>query len=288
MNTAAGQLAWAEGRRLIRNPVIWLSLVPAGLWLRSANGAGGAEDRMFLLVGYGLLIPGFMMLVVTVLAVLRGRLEHTEPLLATLAVGPDRRSIGHAWSALAGGAIGLLVIAAAAVTLPAHDPLGVWTRDGTPIVVPRPNLAQMLQGPLSVVTVLVFAVALVRWVPTWLVFAPLAYLLMVQGLFFGIFHGTPTGGGRWLFPLSTGVVHGEWVGCGPDDAVCNLPVSGFDPNTAWWHAGYLVALCVWLTTIAVLRHRRDRVTWTWFTASLLIVSALAAVQIATADVYTAG
>ena len=89
---------------------------------------------------------------------------------------------------------------------------------------------------------------------------------MVPGLFFGIFHGIATGGGRWLFPLSTGVVHGEWVGCSPDDAVCILPVSGFDPNTAWWHPGYLVALCVWLTTIAVLRHRRDRVTWTWFTA----------------------
>jgi hypothetical protein len=273
---------------MLRSPAISLSLVLPLLWLRSANRAGGAENRLFLLVGYGLLLPGFVMVVTTVLAVLRGRLEHTEPLLGTLAVGPDRRSIGHAWSALAGGAIGLLVIAAIAVALPARHPLGVWSQDGTPIVVPRPNVAQLLQGPLSVVTLLVFAVALVRWVPTWLVFAPLAYALMVQGLFFGVFHGTPTDGGRWLFPLSTGVVHGEWVGCGPEDANCSLPVSGFDPNTAWWHAAYLVALCIWLATIAVLRHRRDRVTWIWFAASLLAVSAFAAAQIASADVYVAG
>jgi hypothetical protein len=287
VNTASGQLAWAEGRRLIRNPIVWASLIPTVLWFRATNDDAGAEDQLFLLVGYGLVIPAFLMMVATVLAVLRGRLEHTEPLLSTLTVGPDRRSIGHAWAALAGGAIGLLVIATMAIALRAGDSLGVWA-DTTYVVVPRPNLAQLLQGPLTIVVLLVLVIALVRWVPTWLVIAPLAFALFVQGVFLGVFHGVPTDGGRWLLPLNTGIVHGEWVGCAPEDPDCYLPVSGFDRVTPWWHVGYLVALCVWLTTIAVLRHRRDRATWIWFGASLIAVGALAAVQIATADVYPAG
>ena len=193
---------------------------------------------MFLLVGYGLLIPGFMMLVVTVLAVLRGRLEHTEPLLATLAVGPDRRSIGHAWSALAGGAIGLLVIAAAAIMLPARDPLGVWTR--------RRNVRSSCRDPISPRC---SRVRCPSWScscswslscagsPTWLVYRPIGVLVDGARPVLRHLPRHPTGGGRWLFPLNTGVVHGEWVGCSPDDAYCNLHVSGFDPNTAWWHAG---------------------------------------------------
>jgi hypothetical protein len=42
---------------------------------------------------------------------------------------------------------------------------------------------------------------------------------------------------------------------------------------------------VWLATTAVLRHRRDRVAWAWFTGSFVAVVAFAAVQLATADVY---
>ena len=124
MNTATGQLAWAEGRRLVRNPVIWLSLVPAGLWLRAANGAGGRRgSHCSCSIGFGLLIPGFMMLVVTVLAVLRRRLEHTEPLLATLAVGTGP-ALDRARLVGAGGWRDRRrsMIAAAAVTLPAPRP----------------------------------------------------------------------------------------------------------------------------------------------------------------------
>jgi hypothetical protein len=44
---------------------------------------------------------------------------------------------------------------------------------------------------------------------------------------------------------------------------------------------------VWLASVAVLRHRRDRATWTWFVASLAAVVLFAAAQFATADVYPA-
>ena len=75
MTTVAGQLAWAEGRRLLRNPAVWLSLIPVAMWFRATNRTGDAEGALFLLAGYGLLLPGFVMLIATVLAVLRGRME---------------------------------------------------------------------------------------------------------------------------------------------------------------------------------------------------------------------
>ena len=286
MSTVSGQLAWAESRRLFRNPAVWLSLIPIALWVRTVVREDDAEDGLFLLVGYSLLLPGFVMMVATVFAVLRARIERTEALLTTLAVGPDQRSIGHAWSALAGGVIGLAVITVIAVVLPARDPLGVWDNGGHRLFVPRPNIAQLLQGPMAIVVVLIFIVALVRWVPTWLVLVPLAFLLMAQALFFGVFHGVPTDGGRWLFPLNTGVVHSEWIGDCDNEGPCYLIVRGFDRSTPWWHLAYLAALGVWLASVAVLRHRRDRTTWAWFAGSLVAVIALGAIQITTAEVYT--
>lgn len=288
MSTATGQLAWAEARRLLRNPLPWLSLIVLVPWFRSAQRIGGVQDRLFLLVGYGLLLPGFVLVVVTVLAVLRGRMERTEELLGSLSVGADRRAVGHALAASTGGLIGLLVAVGVFVWLPARDPLGPWSPWYHEIVdIPRPNLAQLLQGPLAVTAVLVFAVALVRWVPSWLVLVPLAFLLLVQGLWFGMWHGTAASGQRWLFPLNTGIVNGSWVGCATEIDSCELPVSGFDRSTPWWHAAYLIALCLWLTSAAVLRDRRDRTTWTWFGVSLVAVAALAAVQFSSANTYTA-
>ena len=94
MSSATGQLAWAEGRRLLRNPVLWISMLLLVPWVRVADGPTGAENGLILLVGYGLVIPGLVMVVATVFAVLRPRLEHTEPLLTTLAVGPAHPSVG--------------------------------------------------------------------------------------------------------------------------------------------------------------------------------------------------
>lgn len=284
MTSPTVALGLAEGGRLARNPLIWLSLLPTAMWVRSTAPVSDGEDRLILLTGYGLLLAGFVMIAAVVMATLRGRIEHTEELLATLAVGPDRRSIGHAVSTLALGGVGVVVTAATYVVLRPADPLGSWEpSDGRALDVPRPNLAQLAQGPLALVAVATFVIALVRWVPTWLVLGPLLFLLMVQGLWMGLFHGVPASGGRWLFPLGTGVVNGPWTGCGPEDTACDLAVSGFDRVTPWWHAAYLVALATWFTTIAVLRHRRDSTAWAWFGATLAAVTATGAIQLAVAD-----
>jgi hypothetical protein len=279
-------LGRTEGGRLLRNPAIWLSFVLTALWVRSARGEIEGENQLLLLVGFGLLLPGFVMVVAVVLATLRGRIEHTEELLSTLAVAPDRRSVGHAVSTLACGAIGLLATIVMYVALSPSNPLGSWKADdrAPAVLVPRPNIAQMLQGPLAIIAVGAFVIACVRWIPTWLVLVPLAFMVFVQGLFAGIFHSLRASGTRWLYPLNTGVVNDEWIGgCETEDAMCNLPVNGFDATTPWWHLGYLASLAVWFTTVAVLRHRRDRAAWLWFGATSGVLMAFVVAQFLVAD-----
>jgi hypothetical protein len=278
-------VARIEGVRLWRNPLVWVAMAATANMVR---GAGSAEDRYLVLVGYALMLPGLAMVLHVLFAVLRSRSSNSEELLGVLPIGADRRSVGHAMSVLAAGLLGVMMTVVIYLVVRPASSLGRWDQSQPAMVeVPRPNLAQLLQGPAALVAVGVFVVALVRWVPTWLVIAPLVFLMFVQGLFFGVFLGVPTGGGSWLWPLVTGTVHGEWVGCGELDPICDLPISGFDRVTPWWHLAYLAALCVWLTTVAVIRHRRDRRAWLAFGCSLAAVVALAVTQVMTSDTYVA-
>src|SRR5215213_6139630 len=95
MTSPVGELARVESLRLWRNPLVWLAIVPVVLWARAERQAGEAEGRLFLLIGYGVLLPGLVMCMVMTFAVLRGRLEHTEELLVSAPVGNDRRTLGH-------------------------------------------------------------------------------------------------------------------------------------------------------------------------------------------------
>lgn len=289
MSSPTTALAIAEGRRFVRNPFIWVSLLPTALWLRVAVRDSNGEDRLFLLVGYGLGISGFVMVAAVVLATLRGRMERTDELLDTLAVGPDRRSLGHLGSTLALGAIGVVVTIAIGAVLRPAESLGTWDPSDTGVAVdiPRPNLAQLLQGPLALVAVATLAIAVVRWVPTWLVLAPLLFALMVQMLFIGVYHGVPADDGRWLFPLGSGIVNGSWSGCREGEPGCALAVSGYDRVAPWWHAGYLVAAACWFGSVAVLRHRRDRRSWAWFVVSLAALIGVGLVQVLSATEFVA-
>ncbi len=289
MSSPTVALAIAEGRRFVRNPLIWVSLLPSALWLRAALPESAGEARLFLLVGYGLGMSGFVMVAAAVLATLRGRREHTDELLDTLAIGPDGRSLAHLGSTLALGAIGVIVTIVIAIVLRPGDSLGTWDPSDTGVAVdiPRPNLAQLLQGPLALVAVATLAIAVVRWVPTWLVLVPLLFALMVQMLFIGVYHGVPAVGGRWFFPLGTGIVNGTWSGCRDGETGCVLAVSGYDRVAPWWHAGYLVAASCWFGSIAVLRHRRDRRSWAWFVVSLAALVGVGLVQVATAREFVA-
>lgn len=281
-------LARTEGIRLLRNPLVWLAMAATANMVRGTDSSSGSVDERYLaLVGYALVLPGLVMVLHLILATLRSRSCRSEELLGVLPVGADRRSVGHALSALAAGLVGAVATMAIYLVLRPESMLGRWDpSEQSMINVPRPNLAQLMQGPAALVAIGVFVVAVVRWIPTWLVIVPLVFLTFVQALFFGLFFGVPTGGLSWLWPLVTGSVHGEWFGC-ETAAGCGLPVSGFDRITPWWHLAYLVALCVWLTTVAVVRHRRDRRAWVAFGCSLAAVVALAAIQVMTSDKYMA-
>ena len=53
-----------------------------------------------------------------------------------------------------------------------------------------------------------------------------------------------------------------------------------------WHASYLVALAVFLVIVAVLRHRRDRLTWTVFALSLGALLMFAVAQVIVYERFT--
>jgi hypothetical protein len=293
MIAAELQLGRVEGRRLLRNPAVWVGFALSAQWVRSAVRNDDPEDRYNLLVGYGLVLPGFVIVLHVIMSVLRARSSGTDELLSTVPVGPERRTVGHAISALAPGALGLAWLVASLVALRPGERLGsvsVLRDPDDPIRfaldIPRPNVAQLLQGPMAVVVAVCLGVALVRWVPTWLVMVPLAFGAMLQLTLAGLWSGAPTSIVDWLNPLSRGWVHDVWVGCGSADAMCDLTVSGFDRTTPWWHAAYLLALAVFLVVVAVLRHRRDRTTWTAFALSGAAVVGLAVVQFVVFDRFT--
>lgn len=287
MSTAEVQLARVEGARLARNPAVWLGFGLSAMWLRSAARTDDAEDAYNLLVGYGLLLPGLVMVVHTILGVLRARTSGADELLSAVPVTADRRSVGHAASTLVAGAVAVGWVAASIAVLRPGDVLGTQRvlRDGdlmiwTTLDVPRPNVAQLLQGPAALVAAACIAVAVARWLPTWLVAAPFAVAVMMQLTFAGLWSGAPVSLADWINPLARGWVHDGWVGpCGPEPgSLCELQVAGFDRVTPWWHLAYLVAIAVLFVAVAVLRHRRDRAAWTVFGVSFAVAAALVVVQ----------
>jgi len=282
-------LARVEGTRLLRNPLVWLAVIPSALWVNSAKAAldrREAENIIHLFTGYAVLLPGFATLIVTILAVLRSRLANADELLDTLPVTRAQRSVAHGWSTAANALYGAVIIAAAYLYLRPSSRPGLYPEAAPPVFeAPRPNIAQMLQGPVALAAVAAGVIALVRWIPTWLVAVPLFFSLAVQGLFFGTYNGVSTSWVTWLWPLSNGIVQDGWIdsGCGTATGTCQLLLTGFDRTTPWWHLGYLLALGVWSVTIAVLRHRRDMLAWTAFAVSLVATIGFALIQ---AAVYT--
>lgn len=287
MSAAEIELGRVEARRVGRDPALWAAIALTAWWTWNTRADSLHEHTYLLLTGYSLLVPGFVVVSHTIVAVLRSRSAGADELLSVVPVGPDRRTLGHGVSTLA-GLFGTVAIAAIYVALRPGPVLG--PADGelpASTVLPRPNLAQLLQGPVAVMAVAAFAIALVRWIPSRLVVGPLAFFVPFQGLVLGLWYARASSRVDWLFPLRSGVVHGSWIGCGDHDLSCELPVSGIDGVTPWWHLGYLAALATFFVAIAVLRHRRDQTVWLTCVVTFAAAAALAIIQLVVAADYAA-
>ena len=276
----AVQLARVEGTRLLRNPAVWLAAALAGVMAR----ADRANELHFVLVGYAVLPVGLVLLIASAFAVRRDRSSGASELMSTTPTDEPTRTVGFGLAGIAGGGLTLAVTAAVWLYRARDAALGP-TEETIPldVLVPRPNLAQFLQGPFAVVMLCTLGVLLGRLLPAWLVVVALIFPAMVQFLFLGLWNGTVTSAGNWWFPLSSGWVTGEWIGCTNESPMCDLPLQGFDRTTPWWHLAYLVALAVFLLTLATFRHRRDRMT---VIAGLVAAGAVIGFAAVQAAVYT--
>ena len=276
----AVQLARVEGTRLLRNPVVWLAAALAGLMTRLDR----PNEVHFVLIGYAVLPAGLVLLIASAFAVRRDRSSGATELMSTTPTDDTTRTAGFGLAGLAGGGLAILVTAAIWLYRARDATLGP-TSDTIPrdVMVPRPNLAQFLQGPFAVIMFCALGVLLGRLLPAWLVVVALIIPAMVQFLFLGLWNGQITSASNWWFPLSSGWVTGEWVGCGTESLVCDLRLQGFDRTTPWWHLAYLLALAVLLMSLATFRHRRDRST---VIAGLVAAGAVVAFAAVQAAVYT--
>lgn len=276
----AVQLGRLEAARVIRNPFLWASFLPALVWAALAD---NAVDEHFLLSGYGLVLAWFAAMAITAVAARRTRDQQVRQGLDVLPLGSDTRTLGVGF-----GAAGTLLTATVITVL-------IWvirwpeaflgtTVDTVPrgVPVPRPTLAQFAQGPLVMLVFAMIGLVIGRWVPSWLLVPALFVPIVVQFLWFGVWVSGGTPWFSWLLPMATGWVSStEWVGpCDSSVAVCDLQLSGFDRVTPWWHAAYLIALALLLASCAVALDG-GKAARRWFGAAAITTIALGAIQVLT-------
>lgn len=267
-----------EAGRVIRNPLLWVSMVPAIVWAVLAE---GPADEHFLLTGYGLAIGWFASMTIAAAAVRRTRRALVSETLDSLPDGADVRTLGVGFGALGSVAVGFAVTCVVWALRAPAEVLGTSV-DTIPrgLPIPRPTIAQFAQGPLVLLAFASLGLLIGRWIPSWLLLPALFVPVLLQFLWFGVWNSEGTPWYLWLLPMTTGWVSGEWIGACDGTAACDLQVSGFDRITPWWHAGYLVALAALLVSIAVALDG-SRAARRWVVMTALATLALGAVQVIT-------
>jgi hypothetical protein len=232
--TAVIALARAEGRRLARHPMVLAGVVFAlAAFVVATRGSAPVLQRDDILTGLSLLPVAAGTFLAANLAALRGRRHGTDELYDSLVLSPADRTEGLLLALLWPAAVSVLLVAAEIAYLLFQQSVG------------SPSPLELLVGPAIVLLGGTLGIALARWMPS-LVAGPvgLVALVSIQAyLLFRLPGGTlhqPQN--RWLAP---------WV---------PMAVSGYPPRElvvrpAGWHIGYLVALVLLVSAVALLRFR---------------------------------
>ncbi len=251
MNVAAS-VGIVEAQRLMLNPALWVSLVPAFSWAAFVGDDSLGEH--FLLIGFGLALCWFVVMTVVAFAARRTVASNAGELFDLLPCDASQRTF----------AIGVGGAAAALVALAVTVIVWVWRRPGaslgmttdtvsSSILIPRPNAAQFLQGPAIVLVFVGLGLLIGRWAPSSLVVPVLLVPILAQFVLFGVWEAGGTTWYSWLLPMASGWVSGDRFGeCGSNNGDCLLPLVGFDEVTPWWHLGYLVCCAGFLFAVASL------------------------------------
>lgn len=243
------QLAVAEGRRLVRHPVVLvgLALCLTGLVVaaRTTPEESGSLP-VILLSGAGQWPLAVAALLAANLTAVRPRRYGTPELEDTTLTGPGTRTLGLLAATGALTLVAFALLAVAAVTFEAWNGIPVRFAEG--FASRHMHITEFLQGPLAVTTMAVLGVVLGRWVPTRL----LAPLLLLPGLV-GFLHtmwrfDAPA----WRFaPIMVHEQQLAWVQVTPSGGYSII--GGFAIGDLAWHLVYLAGVTVLLAVAAVAR-----------------------------------
>lgn len=243
------QLAIAEGRRLVRHPLVLggLALSLVGTVAAALTSGEHAGDLAFMILSGGgqwpLAVGTFL---ATNVAAVRGRRHGTLELEDTTVTGAAPRTVGVITAAAVPAILAAALLVTGYVLLGAADGIRLRFPDG---FVERPmHPVELAQGPLVVGVMAVLGVAFGRWIPSRLI-GPLMLIPAVIGFFHATWRFDST---AWRFaPVMAHERQVGWVQVTPGSGYSVL--DGFAIGDLAWHLVYLVGLGVLLGAVAVAR-----------------------------------
>jgi hypothetical protein len=242
-------LARAEGRRLLRHPLVVTGAVMSGaMFVLTTWDSAPVLGRDDILIGAALLPFAATVFLAENMAALRSRRDGTEELYEGLVAPPAARTEGHLLSVLWPLGLGVGLVLAMTGFLLANHPVGLL------------SLLELAVGPVLVALLGALGILLSRWWP-WTAAGPIVLVALASVQVALIAQITPSDSltrYRWLAPWNPLSTYGE-----PSPELVVRP-SG-------WHLLYLVGLVAVFGAGAAARHRPRRGALVTVSAGLLLL-----------------
>jgi hypothetical protein len=273
-------LARAESRRLLLHPFFLVGLILSAVRLATERDVGPANvgyhwysgsigGAYMDLVGAALLWLALATLVSSNLAALRSRRDRTEETYCSLPAGARSRTAAQLLAVACPFGISAVLVGAAYALVGAGGGLFVDYAGHTAV----PGGFELAQGPLVVLVLGVFGVALAVWVPRFSVTLIVAFAIFATEWIF-VFSIGVRSSLHWLVPLADPAEYTRAGAHFPPATPREDGLAGFAVGAAGWHLLYLTALVVVLAALALLRHSsRRRVLAAWGVALIVLVAA---------------
>jgi hypothetical protein len=246
---AVRQLAWVEGRRMLRHPAPWIGLVLTVLWTWDLDDNWSTERYEGLAVAPTPLLLGIS------LASLSAFAKERVPVADAAPLGPSRRAAARLLGGLPLIGLMLLVVVAGEVWLRFGSGVGLGDEPGHTDNA-HFTLPELLQPVLLAALAVAIGAVAVRTIRHRLAAAIALFLgWFLVGSAYWMFNGSVL---RWLTPIQVQPLYvdagpastdpttfpGDWLLAAPSDWQDDWARLVVSPSLAAWHDVYLVALTV--------------------------------------------